>query len=104
MGGISASILSDLPTGHHGGVGPGLPDGWESVAQRVTESYGHELLLACAPDAFNHNGSMIDVFLDGRKCGGIEFHWLDTQPSSQVLRELFDRVTELLAQELGSGN
>jgi len=84
-------------------VGLGLPVGWERVAQRVTEHYGHGLVLAAAPDAFNENGGMIDLYVDGKRAGGLEFIWDDQWPRSQVLAELWNRVTDVLAQDLGSG-
>ena len=84
-------------------MGHGPPVGWESVARRVTEQYGHELNLAAASDAFNESGGMIDLHLDGERSGALEFIWDDEWPRSQVLAELWNRITELLAQDLGGG-
>jgi hypothetical protein len=84
-------------------MGLGLPEGWESVAQRVADTYGHVLMLAATPEAFNDNGTMIDVYLDDKLSGGFEFVWDERRQPSAVLAELWDRVTELLARDLGSG-
>jgi len=46
---------------------------------------------------------MIDLYLDGRLAGGLNFIWDDQRPRTQVLTELWDRVTELLARDLGRG-
>ncbi len=88
---------------HNVQMGQGVPVGWEHVAEIVAEEFGHVLLLTIAPEAFRSNDAMIDVFVDGKLAGGLEFEWDDCAPLSDVLDDLLDRVTELLVQDLGSG-
>ena len=66
--------------------------------------YGHELVLVPAGGAFDTDGSMVDVYLDGELAGGLEVVWNDASPKAQVLRDLRERIEELLARELGSGS
>ena len=43
---------------------------------------------------------MIDLSLDGKHAGGLEFIWADEWPQSEVLAELWNSRH---AQDLGSG-
>jgi len=84
-------------------MGHGLPPGWERIAAQIGSEFGRTLVLESTPAAFNSTGSMIDVYLDSERLASLEVVWDDACPECEVLRELRERIEELLAQELGRG-
>jgi hypothetical protein len=80
-----------------------LPEGWVSVVAEIERRYRRVVSLAPAPGAFDPEGRLVEVTVDGKLVGSFEFTWDPARPLEAVLRELRDQIEELCAEELGSG-